>query len=859
MALNSEEEKSLKLSRGQTDPDEEDEDGEEDEGPPTITQRVIGWLWFFFKLSFAITIISLIVIIGALVGVVKGFSEQIPIITDKSYRPNLTTQLFDAKGRLLAKLHAEENRTRILASSEICNSMKQAVVAIEDERFYQHYGIDLEGILRAVIKNIQAGKVVQGASTLTQQLVKNAFLNSEKSLKRKAIEAMLAFQLERKYSKEEILTLYLNEIYFGHGNYGIDAASHYYFNKEAKDLTLIECATLAGIPKSPVFYSPYKYPENNKNRRELVLSKMVELGFISPAEYQEAIKQTVKLSRESNEAFLAPYFVTYVRDILLEKYGANLVYNGGLKVFTTIDLDMQKYAEEAMENSETFRKRPLKKTTVTENGKKVTYEADPNLNGALICIDPHNGHIKAMYGGRSFDQSQFNRVTQAYRQPGSSFKPIVYGCALENGSLPGDMIVDEPISYTNPWTHRVWSPKNYDLKFHGVVTLIKALQNSFNIPAVRLFDKLTPAKVIRFARRLGVTSPMQPNLSLALGSGNFTPLEMAGVYGVFANQGIHVSPIGIIKIEDRDGNLIEEVQPQAKEVMKASHAAMLTDMLRNAVEKGTGKKAAIKGHVVAGKTGTTNDYVDAWFDGFTPEYVAVVQFGYDRPKSLGAKQAGGTVAAPVWYDFMSKVVANLPYRDFPVPEGCARIPFCIASGKPAVNSCPRELVAPMVYPLEFIPKLACPTHSGGAKFALETEEGVEFADDHEATLAYAQAVEETDEFFKSDYTQENANKKVDGKTNVVSKPAVIIENSDDDPGKETNPHVKTGTILDSDTPASDDDGMDAVVYGGADQKASKNSKKEPSSEGKSANDLNNEVREPGVVMKPKVEFRENFQ
>ena len=388
--------------------EEEDEDEEESE---TITQKVIGWLWFFFKLGFIITIISIIVVAGAIIGVVKGFSEKVPIISDSSYRPNLTTQVYDCNGNLLAKLHAEENRTRILSSSEIPDNMKHAVVAIEDERFYQHYGIDIVGITRAMIRNIKAGRVVQGASTLTQQLVKNAFLTSEKTLKRKAIEAMMAFQLERKYSKDEIITLYLNEIYFGHGAYGLAAASEIYFGKkDPKDMTVCECAMLAGIPKSPTAYSPIRHPKNNKDRRGLVLSKMVELGFITPAQYEEAKVEEPKLMEIKEEEQVAPYFTTYVRDQLLEKYGANVVYNGGLKVYTTIDLQLQQYAEEAMASAAIFIERPIEK--------------DPDLNGSLVCIDPKNGHILAMYGGRDFKKSQFNRVTQAYRQPGSSLFQI---------------------------------------------------------------------------------------------------------------------------------------------------------------------------------------------------------------------------------------------------------------------------------------------------------------------------------------------------------------------------------------------------------------------------------------------------
>ena len=409
------------------EPDEiEDLDEEEEEESETITQKVIGWLWFFFKLGFIFSIIAIIIITGAVIGIVKGFSEKVPIISDSSYRPNLTTQVFDRNGKLFMKLHGEENRLRILSSQEIPDIMKHAVVAIEDERFYQHYGIDIIGITRAMLRNIKAGRIVQGASTLTQQLVKNAFLTSEKSFKRKAIEAMMAFQLERKYSKDEIITLYLNEIYFGHGAYGLAAASEVYFGKKnPKDLTVCECAMLAGILKSPTGYDPIRHAKQNKERRGLVLAKMVELGFITPAQYEEAKVEEPALQKIKEETQVAPYFATYVRDRLLEKYGANVVYNGGLKVYTTIDMELQQYAEEAMDNSEIFKKHPIDK--------------EPDLNGSLVCLDPKTGHILAMYGGRDFSKSQFNRVTQAYRQPGSSFKPFVYATALENGWLPNDI------------------------------------------------------------------------------------------------------------------------------------------------------------------------------------------------------------------------------------------------------------------------------------------------------------------------------------------------------------------------------------------------------------------------------------
>ncbi|MBU1107464.1 MAG: penicillin-binding protein 1A [Candidatus Riflebacteria bacterium] len=688
------------------DPDEIYDPAEDDDSE-TITQKVIGWLWFLFKLGFVLSLISVIIITGAVIGIVKGFSEKIPIISDSSYRPNLTSQVFDCKGRLLAKLHAEENRTRILSSNEIPAHMKSAVVAIEDERFYSHYGLDLVGITRAMIKNIQAGRIVQGASTLTQQLVKNAFLTSEKTFKRKAIEAMMAFQLERKYSKDEILTLYLNEIYFGHGAYGLAAAAELYFGKDPMAMTISECAMLAGIPKSPVAFSPIRNPKNNEVRRGLVLAKMVELGFISPAEYEDARNELTAVCEIQVQDFKAPYFVTYVRDQLLEKYGANLVYNGGLKIHTSLDLDMQEYAESAMASAAIFKEYPIEKF--------------PGLNGSLVCLDPKTGYIKAMYGGRSFEQSQFNRVSQAFRQPGSSFKPFVYATALEEGMLPNDTVVDEYIAYTNPWTRKVWAPRNYDRKYNGTVTLMKALCRSFNIPAVKLIDRLTPAKVIRFVKRLGVTAQMEPNLSLALGSGQFTPLEMASSYGVFANMGILCRPLSIIKVEDRDGNVLEENLTRAKEVMKAVNAAMICDMLRTAVERGTGARARIPGKVVAGKTGTTNDYVDAWFNGITPDLVTVVQFGFDMPKTLGHNKAGGSVCGPVWKAFMEKVIENYPNKDFPVPDGAVRTRVCMISGKLASKGCPANEIVNQVFPIESQPLTECRHYGGAAQATIAGE------------------------------------------------------------------------------------------------------------------------------------------
>ena len=671
----------------------EDENIEEyeDSDYETVTQKVLGWLWFFFKIGFVCSIVIFIVGICALVAVVKNVSASLPIISDESYRPHLTSFVYDCKGRVICKLHAEENRTRILASHEIPNIMKGAVVAIEDERFFQHYGIDLYGITRAMLTNLRAGRIVQGASTLTQQLIKNAFLTPEKTLKRKVLEALMAFQLERKYSKDEIITLYLNEIYFDRGLYGLAAAAEQYFGKDPKDLTIAECAMLASIPKSPSAYSPIRNPEKNAERRKLVLTKMVELGFITPAQFEEAKNEKIKLLPLSSQESKAPYFTSYVRDQLLEKYGANLVYNEGLKIYTTLDLDMQKYAEEAMAAAPIF----------------AELASDTQINGSLVCLDPKNGHIKAMYGGRDYNKSQFNRVTQALRQPGSSFKSIVYTTALEEGMLPNDMIRDEPIEYTNPWTKDVWRPKNFDHKFRGDVTVMKSVCKSYNIPAVKVIDKIGVQKVVRMAKRMRITSPIDANLSLALGTCQVTPLEMASAYSIFANGGIQCPPLSILKVVDRDNNVLEENVPKAQEVIKAIHAAMMCDMLRSVVERGSGAKAKIKGRTIGGKTGTTNNYVDAWFNGITPELVTVVQFGFDMPKSMGKNKSGGALCCPVWKSFMEKALANYPASDFPVPEGAVRCKVCMTSGKLASSQCPASEVIVQVFPIESQPLTEC--------------------------------------------------------------------------------------------------------------------------------------------------------
>lgn len=794
---------------------------EELDDSATVTERVIGWLWFFFKLGFAVSIILIIVVTGALIGVIKGFSERIPIVADSSYRPNLTSEIFDVNGKLIARLHGEENRTRILSSLEIPDHLKQAVVAIEDERFYHHYGVDIVGITRAMLTNIKAGRIVQGASTLTQQLVKNAFLTTERTYQRKAIEAMMAFQLERRYSKEEIITLYLNEIYFGHGAYGVAAAAEMYFGKKPEELTIAESAMLASIPKSPSAFSPVRNPKNNSSRRALVLAKMAELDFITPAQYQEARDETPELLETRRFDMKAPYFTTYVRDQLLDRYGAELVYKGGLKVYTTLDLKFQEYAEQAMASAAIFAEYPI--------------ETHPLLNGSLVTIEPRNGHIKTMYGGRSFEQSQFNRVSQAYRQPGSSFKPFVFAAALEDGMLPSDTIVDEFISYTNPWNKQVWSPKNYDGKFHGRVSLMKALARSYNIPAVKLIDRLTPARVVRFAKRMGVSAQLEPNLSLALGSGEMTPLEMASAFGVFVNGGIYIRPLSILKVEDRDGNILEENSPRGEEIMSAVNAAIMCDMLKTAVERGTGRRAHIEGYAIGGKTGTTNNYIDAWFNGFTPELVTIVQFGFDQPRTLGPRKAGGAVAGPVWKQYMESVLKHYPRTNFSIPEGSARVRACMVSGNLASRSCPNSEVVSQVFPIESQPTVECRHSSFVARVAPVAVTPYDIESEYLMGAELGHIPEPG--FFRGDYSGSiSARPSQTSHKNAPATPGVWIP-------RETQ---KTS--------------QDALQRWGVDQPIPPEAFLDPSLVDSPAVESEPAPREPGVVVDPpKIQFRDDYR
>lgn len=600
----------------------------------------------------AIAIIVFIVMItGAGLGFLTASIHTMPSLKGE-IRPAASSQIFDINGRLIATIHSVENRLPV-PLNKVPKDLQNAFVATEDARFFQHIGVDPRAILRAIFANVAGGGVSEGASTITQQLARNALLSQEQTLKRKIQEAVLAIQIERQYTKQEILELYLNQIYFGQGAYGVQAAAWVYFGKNVENLNLAECALLAGIPKSPNYYSPLNNLKAAKERQSVVLDQMVKYDYISQDTANKAKAVELKLaSRSPGSGGEASYFVDYVTQQLIDKYGADAVYKDGLKVYTSLDLNMQRAAEKAM-------------------GKLPTYRTDAKgikqPQGALVAIDPQNGHIRAMIGGRGTDQ--FNRAVLAERQPGSAFKPFVYLAAIESGMTPATIIEDKPVTFGS------YSPTNYDHKSRGRVTLRTALENSLNVVAVKLANQVGPDKPLYYAQQMGISTlvtrgPVNDvNLAMALGglSRGVTPLELASAYGVLANGGVRVEPTAILRVVDRSGRVLEQHQPQAKAVINERSAYLLTDMMKGVITRGTGGGANI-GRPAAGKTGTTSDHKDAWFVGFTPDLVAAVWMGSDTPEYLNGI-TGGDTPATIWHDFMMAALAKMPARDFVRPSG----------------------------------------------------------------------------------------------------------------------------------------------------------------------------------------------
>ncbi|HOE18487.1 MAG TPA: PBP1A family penicillin-binding protein [Syntrophorhabdaceae bacterium] len=603
----------------------------------------------------------LLLLVPALFGAGFGYALvnylEIPDVKElESYRPKAATRLYADDNTLFAEIFVEKRIPIPITSMP--EHLKYAFIAIEDVRFYNHFGVDFRGIARALYRNIMKRSVAEGASTITQQLARNLYLTPQKSMKRKIEEAILAIQIEREYSKDEILNMYLNLIYLGEGTHGVEAAGYTYFHKKAKDLTLEESATLAALTKSPSRLSPYKNPVKAVERRNVVLKRMYDADFINKKDYERAVQAPLALASLKAYEKRTGYFIEYVKQALEEHVeNPQDIYTTGFNIRTTINLQMTQYAYEAIERGiQGYRKRhPNTKST-------------PEV--ALVAIEVKTGDIKVLIGGKDFAISPYNRAVQAKRQPGSAFKPIIYLAALEHGYRPDDTLVDGPISFTNPYTGAVWQPKNYRNEYHGIVTMRRALELSLNTATVRLLDSVGVENVIDLAKQLHIDSNFAPNLSLSLGTTEIAPLDLAAAYATFARGGSYLPPVAIKVVATLDGEERYREEHIGEQIVSPEAAAMLVDIMQGVIKNGTGRSAASMPHVLAGKTGTTDDFRDAWFIGFSPNLLCAVWVGYDKKTNLGNKESGATAALPIWIDFMSKALTHYPKEDFlqPVAE-----------------------------------------------------------------------------------------------------------------------------------------------------------------------------------------------
>jgi penicillin-binding protein 1A len=687
----------------------------------------------------------LALLLGTAGGVAVAAAIHMPRVDSLAdFTPSLVTHLLDKDNKVF-RTFARERRV-LLKEGEIPDIVEKAVLASEDSNFFQHGGVDAWGIARAFVADLRYGKFVQGASTITMQLARSVFLSREKTWRRKIEEALLAVELEKTYSKQQILTLYLNLLNLGHGNYGIEAASRYYFGKPAKELNLVEAATLAGIIPAPSRYSPYNAPERVVKQRDRVLRRMLDEGHITPGQYNHAVRQPLLVASQQAEEHFAPYFAEDVRKYLETKYGATTLYEGGLQVKTTLDPAIQRSTERAvrqglarldhrrgwrgpittfegddlndLEKRElpTWGRRPpapgrwvqgiviesgpseaqvkigqetytldrrgiawtgrrepndlVKRGAVAwfrlevpaakkgKDGKEeapgepaepiLMLEQEPRMEAAAVVIESKTGAIRGMVGGWDFQRNKFNRITQAKRQVGSAFKPFVYGAALEAGWTPSDTLLDAPTSFRGGDGRLSYRPENYYKKHYGIVTLRRALEQSINVPAVKLFDLVGASRVLDFSRRCGINSKLHPYPSVALGSADLTPIELAGAYATIANQGTHIQPYLIERIASSDGQMLEQHFPAAHTATSGSVAYVLTHMMEGVVDRGTAFEASKLPIDVAGKTGTTDDFSDAWFVGYTPRYTILTWVGYDARRSLGSGMSGAIAALPMW-------------------------------------------------------------------------------------------------------------------------------------------------------------------------------------------------------------------
>jgi penicillin-binding protein 1A len=594
-----------------------------------------------------ITMLTSSVIAGGLVGLAISFRNLPDVRVLRNYIPSETSYVYDINGTLLDSIHDEVNRD-VVDLNSISPDLKRAVIAIEDSYFFSHHGINPGSIARAFLANLEEGRTVEGGSTLTMQLVKNLFLTPERSLSRKVAEAVLALRLEQVFTKDQILEMYLNQVYWGHNTYGVETAAQSYFNKSASELTLAESAMMAGLIQAPESYSPFIDYQLAKQRQSVILSRMRRLNWITAEEEATARQQPLRLGQVTSfRASQAPYVTEAVLQELNTRFGQDAVLKGGMRVQTTIDLKLQRLAEETVRRGyQTIRRRGL--------------NADQM---ALVAVDPRTHFVKAMVGGVDYNNSQYNRAIQAIRQPGSAFKPFVYYVAFASGKhRPDSIINDTPVSY--PDGYETYTPQNYGGGFSGPITLRSALEQSRNVPAVRLGQSVGLNRVIEVVRTLGITSPIEPVTSLPLGSVDLTPLEMAAAYATFASGGWHSETTFIVQVTDSTGKTLLDNTPQPQLVLDPWAVASLNDVMQGVITRGTGTAARLD-RPAAGKTGTTSSERDIWFVGYVPQLSVAVWIGNDDYRPIGIGATGGGYVAPIWRDFMQQALQGVPVENFP--------------------------------------------------------------------------------------------------------------------------------------------------------------------------------------------------
>ncbi|AMA08191.1 transglycosylase domain-containing protein [Picosynechococcus sp. PCC 73109] len=585
---------------------------------------------------------------GGLVGLAISFRNLPDVRTLKTYVPTETSYIYDINGKVLLSLHGEANRTNI-ELSEVSPELKMAVLAIEDSHFYQHNGINPTSIGRAILSNLEAGGITEGASTITMQLVKNLFLAQDRTYNRKLAETVLALRIEQIFPKDEILEMYLNNIYWGHNNYGVETAAESYFNKSAADLTLPEAAVMAGMIQAPEDYSPFRDYQATKQRQKIVLNRLEDLGWITPEEATAAAQEPLLVGQPTAwKASASPYITQAVVEELTQRFGEELVRKGGMRVQTTVDLNMQRRAEETVQKAfQQARSRGLRADQI-----------------AVAAVDPRTHFVKVLVGGRDYEESQFNRAIQSQRQPGSAFKPFVYYTAFASGNYtPFSTIDDSPVSY--PDGNGTYSPQNYGGSFSGTVSLYDALITSKNVPAVKLGKAVGLEKVIELCRLLGIESPLQPVISLPLGAVGISPLEMASAYATFASNGWQSETTLILRVTDSQGNVLLDNTPQPRLVLDPWATASLTTVLQGVINGGTGQAANLGDRPAAGKTGTTSSERDVWFVGYVPQLAAAVWIGNDDYRPMGTGTTGGGDAAPIWRAFMQEALKGEEPQYFP--------------------------------------------------------------------------------------------------------------------------------------------------------------------------------------------------